>query len=43
MADLATDPGAASEVLATIEAMRGTLARAEATAKQLLTEVDAPT
>lgn len=40
MADLATDPGAAAEVLATIEAMRGTLARAEATARQLQAELD---
>ena len=40
MADLATDPGVATEVLATIEAMRGTLARAEATARHLRNELD---
>lgn len=40
MADLAADPAALADVVATIEAMRGTLARAEATARRLRTELD---
>ena len=40
MADLATDPTAMADVLATIEAIRGTLARAEITARRLQAELD---
>lgn len=40
MADLAMDPGAVTDVLATIEAMRSTLTRAEATARKLQAELD---
>lgn len=38
MADLASDPAAAGDVLATVQAMRETLDRAELAAKQLAAE-----
>lgn len=38
MADLASDPGAAGDVLSTIKAMRETLDRAELAAQQLAAE-----
>lgn len=42
MADLASDPSVAPEVLATIQAMRDTLNRAEQTARQLAAEQGSP-
>lgn len=42
MADLASDPSIAPEVLATIQAMRDTLSRAEQTARRLAAEQGFP-
>lgn len=42
MADLASDPSAAGDVLSTIKAMRETLDRAESAAHQLAAEQGSP-